>query len=660
MRNPPVRIQFRIVAGFACAVSATVAAGQAPHITEAGDPSVASDTIYSLAVDSTVYPEQSTVLLLDDGVVRVEQDGRGTRTFRQVVQILRDRAATAYREREFRYDPDHQRLTVNWIRVLKPDGDVISPKPSQTQESDVPAALSDPVYVHRKVYRASLTGVAPGTLVDLSWTIEEQAPFRPGDFFQRWRVTAGTTVRRSRFLVDAPKDMALRITERNLDFHRSESVVADRRVYVWATHDVPWIRPELYTPALDSNGTDMAVAVAAPGSWSDIGEWYAGLARDRLRADSTLADTVRGVIAHATTLDDSVRAIYRWVAQDVRYVSVALGLGGYQPRAPAVVLSTGFGDCKDKATLFIAALSTIGVQAYSVLLDAGGHPDRTLPTITAFNHAIAAIKRPSGYQFVDPTAELSPFATLPPTDYGRFALIIHPDGRTEEVTTTPRPPNADLTEARVIGTLAPDGTFGGRVEVRASGTPALALRAAMTTRMDSTQRGAFLRSMAAMAFPNAHGDSLVTFDGKDLSADPRISYVIRNGEASRRSGTTDVLLLHEGFGQLAQVADELEAQGPRRMPIDAAKVLGAVTILGETRIALPDGWRARLPVDVAAKSAFGDYASVYRQDGRDLVITHRLQGATGILSRDHAGELIAWLRAIGKDYVPLIILDHGA
>ena len=74
--------------------------------------------------------------------------------------------------------------------------------------ADVPAAMANPVYVHRKVLHASLSGVAAGTLVDISYTIEERAPYRPGDFFQSWSVNTGTTVRRSRLLIDVPKDLS--------------------------------------------------------------------------------------------------------------------------------------------------------------------------------------------------------------------------------------------------------------------------------------------------------------------------------------------------------------------------------------------------------------------------------------------------------------------
>jgi transglutaminase-like putative cysteine protease len=643
-----------VLAGFA----ATRARAQAPHITEHGDPSIADDTIYKLAVDSAAYPEQATVLLLDDGVIRMDADGRGTETFRQVTQVLQERAVKGFEERQFGYDPDHQQLTINWIRVLSRTGQVISAKPSQTQLSDVPAAMANPVYVHRKVLHTSLSGVAVGTLVDISYTIEERQPYRQGDFFESWSVNAATTVRRSRLLIDVPKDLALRLDERNLNFQKTETVVGNRKVYEWATRDVAWNRPEMYEPGADSDHVSMWLSVSAPGSWSDIGHWYAGLAHAQLSSGSQIQDTVRRITAHAATLEDSIRAIHRWVAQDVRYVSVSLGIGGYQPRAPATVVSTGFGDCKDKATLFIAALSDIGVQAFPVLLNAGGRPDRMVPTIGAFDHEIAAIKRPNGYQFVDLTSELSRFGTLPYGDEDEFALIVHPDGTTEEVTTPRDQPAENKTTSLLIGTLSTEGKFNGRVEITGTGISELGLRAMMRTPMDSAQRADLQRRMAGAIFPNAKGDSLVTFDGKDFHATPRISFLVRDGDATQQSGETDILTLRSAAAHWGQIADQLEAHGPRKMPIDAAQVVGPTTVVDEMRITLPDGWHAHLPANVVAKSAFGLYESEYKQDGRQLVVLHRMSGAEGILPKERVGDLIAWLRSIAKDRVSFIVIDH--
>lgn len=623
-------------------------------------PKVIPDTIYNFTVDSSKYPEQGTVLLLDDGVIKLEADGRHSATYRQVVQILRDRAVSAHQEQRFVYDPTHEKLTINWIRVVKPGGEVISDKPAQTQESDVPAEMNAPVYVNRKILRLSLSGVAVGTLVDYSYTREELKPFRTGDFFTSWRVTAGTTVRRSRFQVDAPQDMKLRIEERNLPFARTQTTANGRATYTWATQDVPWTKGEMF--AADSNDYDETVQIAAPGAWSDIGHWYASLARDRYAPTPALRDTVHALVANAKTFEDSLRAIHRWVAQDIRYVSISLGIGGFQPRSPDSVIHTGFGDCKDKATLFVAALGVLGIEAYPVLLNAGGIVDRAMPTIGQFDHAIAAIKRHgpgAAYEYTDLTSGVTPLGELPFADESEFGLVVHKDGRTEEVTLPADSPDSNRLETLLAGRLSPDGTFDGRLQEHATGTTADGMRAMMPERFDSAQRASVMRAMAQHVYPGADGDSLVAFNGKDLLADPRVSVLIRHGQATSQSGTTDVLTVPVGGNTLGSIASQLEAAPKRRFPIDAAKVLGHINMTYEARITLPDGWHARLPQSVSAISPFGTYESSYTQTGNELVLRRHIRGATGIYPASRIEELIAWLKRAGADRVPVILIDHS-
>jgi len=125
-----------------------------------------------------------------------------------------------------------------------------------------------------------------------------------------------------------------------------------RRVYTWATADVPKLEREPF--AADSNGIDQYIDVAAPVRWTDVARWYGALSRDRYEVTPALDSALATVVTTARTLDDSLRALHRWVAQDFRYVSLSLGIGGFQPRLPGAVLATRYGDCKDKATLFIA------------------------------------------------------------------------------------------------------------------------------------------------------------------------------------------------------------------------------------------------------------------------------------------------------------------
>src|SRR5438094_452704 len=167
------------------------ALAQAPRITPAGDPTVKDDTIYRLAVNAADHADDDYIYLLDDGVVRLEADGRGSRTYRQVVQILTREAAETWGEQSFSYVSGRERLTLNWIRVVKPTGEVISSQPAHEQESIAPVAQEAPVFSDAKVRRVSSGGIAPGTLLDYSYTVETLKPVMPGDFQRGWRGTTG-------------------------------------------------------------------------------------------------------------------------------------------------------------------------------------------------------------------------------------------------------------------------------------------------------------------------------------------------------------------------------------------------------------------------------------------------------------------------------------
>lgn len=630
---------------------------QSPRVTKAGDPSVKPDTIYRLAVDPKTVSDQNAYFLLDDGIVRIEADGRGSETYRQIVQILTPEAKERYQEQQFSYAPGHQKLTINWIRVVRPDGTVISDAPTMVQDSDIPASTENPVYSETKVRRLSLTGVEPGTIIDYSWTVEETKPFLAGDFYTSWSISTGLGVRRSRFIVDIPASLQVKLEERNLNFARRDQTVGGRRIMTWATADLPRLEGEAF--AADSDGVSMSVAVATLPKWETIAAWYAKNAEGRYVLTPAIRAKVDSLVAAARTRDDSVRAVHRWVAQDVRYVSIALGRGGYVPRTPEEVLRTGYGDCKDKATLFVAALRHLKLEAYPVLLAATGGVRRALPTISQLDHAIAAVRTPKGWEYTDLTAGLVPWGLLPWGPQGEFGLVVRDDGRHEVVTLPMTPLVGNRSVSTVKGALDEQGNFEGSWEVTASGLSEGSLRSAFENPIDSTARANGANALVRQLFEDGAGDSLVAFDGKDLQATPRVRVRITRAKAATQSGGMVLLNLPVGsMGALAASATELTKK-PRRYPIDAVRVMGNGEEVTELHVTLPAGWKAHLPKSVAARSAFGSYESTYAQEGRELKIVRRSTGARGVFSPEKITELADWFRAISKDDAKFILLEPG-
>ncbi|HWO87616.1 MAG TPA: DUF3857 domain-containing protein [Gemmatimonadales bacterium] len=639
-----------------CVTSGALA--QAPRVTPAGDPSVRNDTLYSLVVSPEDHRDRDFVYLLDDGIVRIERDGRGSRTYRQIVQVFNRDAAENWGELQFSYQPGRERLTVNWARVLSSDGRVISERPVHEQESRAPVAASAPVYTDVMQRRLSLGGVSPGTLVDYSITIETLEPMMPGDFHASWAVTTGSLVRRSRYIVDTPADVQLRIQERNWRWPRPVTVRNGRRTYVWAAADVPAVEGEPFMAGPDT--VMVSIELALPLEWSDIARWYVALARDRYQLSPEVEAAVAQAVRGARSLEDSLRAVHRWVAQDFRYVSLSLGMGGYQPRRPAQVLETRYGDCKDKATLFIAVARRMGVRAFPVLLAAEGGADSTMPTPRQFDHMIAAVELPGrpGYTWLDLTADLTPFGEVPPESQGGFAVVVHDDGHAERVVLPATPAAANRSVIRIEGELTPEGRFNGRFTRSATGSRQYALRETFLEPMSSEDRARFVRSLAQAIFSEGVGDSLEAFEGRDLTATPRLSLTIRDARAVNSAGGVEILQLPIENMASPNLVRELSARGPRRFPISVDAIVGPFEFETELVLTLPAGWRARLPQGVSASSVFGSYRSEYVQEGRQVRVRRYLAGSRGVQPPDRIQELIDWVREVSRDDVRYLVLER--
>jgi transglutaminase-like putative cysteine protease len=616
------------------------------------------DSIYRLAVDSAAYKEYSVVYLLDDGIARFEADGRGSRRYHQIVQILRPRGVEPWAERAFSYRPGHSKITINWMRVSKTSGELISDKPTMSQVSDVPAAMSNPVYSDTKVLRYSLGGVAVGTIVDISWTEEVLDPFLRGDFLTAWSTTLTSPGLRSRFVLDLPASLSPHIVEQHLDFKRVEETAKGRHYYVWAKQSVLPVKSELFAP--DSSVPRMAIAVASAESWTDIARWYGGLSKDRYVLSPRAVATIDSIARAQRTASDTLRALHDWIAKDIRYVSVALGLGGYQPRFPDSTITSGFGDCKDKATLFIAAAHHLGLTAYPVLLASTGVRERTLSSLAQFDHVIAALPKPgnAGYTFLDLTTNLFPPGRVPTSYQGEFGLVVLPDGKSEEITFPTDGPAQTVTT--FDGQVGVDGKVAGKLELVVHGGMETPLRAMLMEPLDSARRAALKQSFGQI-FPNNTVDSLTTFNGRDPHAEPKITAVVRDGDGFKRVGTIAILTIPSVFRNggtgLAQRLKQATTAGPRTLPIDASRVLGSSTTSSELRLLLPEGWKAQLPKGVTAPSPFGDYRSEYSQEGRVLRISVRIVGAKGVYPKEKLSELQAWLNALADDNLSSVVVS---
>ncbi|MEO1158886.1 MAG: hypothetical protein AAFW74_00330, partial [Pseudomonadota bacterium] len=103
--------------------------------------------------------------------------------------------------------------------------------------------------------------------------------------------------------------------------------------------------------------------------------------------------------------NDRITEALRLVQDSIRYVGIEIGPGALIPRKPEITVSRGYGDCKDKSMLLIAALRRMDIEAVPALVNLkNGHNlvDR-LPSLGAFDHLIVRVKSGGQVYWLDPT-----------------------------------------------------------------------------------------------------------------------------------------------------------------------------------------------------------------------------------------------------------------
>jgi hypothetical protein len=310
------------------------------------------------------------------------------------------------------------------------------------------------------------------------------------------------------------------------------------------------LRPD--APSLEGR---MTVHYAGPGitaptegSWQSIGEWYQTLSRDRLVPTPEIAAKAKELAGDKTDFYDKTEAIAEFVQKQVRYFVIEMGIGGYQPHYAADIFRNRYGDCKDKATLLTAMLSTVGVHGALVMVDhRRGVVDPDAPSIVG-DHMIAAIEIPKGYaspklrsvvtaktgrQYLifDPTWEKTAFGQLEHNLQGGYGVLM--EGPESQIIQFPVL-SPDLNTIRRTATfqLQPDGGLKGTVTEKRFG--------------DLSERR---RALYISGDAKEQTQSLDRVLGQDFTSFTVSDVKVQNAESLNKDLTTSYSLTADRFGK---------------------------------------------------------------------------------------------------------------
>jgi hypothetical protein len=408
------------------------------------------------------------------------------------------------------------------------------------------------------------------------------------------------------------------------------------------------------------------LAFPEDGTWRGIGEWYTALAKDRLTATPEIAAKAAALTAGKTDFYDKAEAIGEFVQKDIRYFVIEMGVGGYQPHRAGDIFRGGYGDCKDKATVLSAMLSTAGIHSDLLMVDTQrGAVDPSAPSIYG-NHMIAAIEIPKGYDspkmhsvftanngkrylIFDPTWDQTPFGQIEDNLQGSYALLI--EGPESQVIQIPvLNPDLNTIHRTASLQLTADGSLKGSVTESYFGDLAKGDRYELNEK-DATKRQEYVdRSVS-----------------EDVMAPSVSDLKIENVSALDKDLTTsfDLTAAHfaSSVGPLLMVRPRV--LGSYRLPIDHKSRKVPVNLhrtmegTDSFDIEIPEGYAVdELPDPVKADVGFASYQSSTVLKGRTIHYTRTFTLRQVELPADKYGALQRFMSLIAADEDSRVVLKR--
>ena len=617
--------------------------------------------------------ETEAVVLLDDQSTVVSPNGVMTTTCRRAARVLRPGGVESAR-RLLLVDTYNIKVRSMTGWVINPDG---SPREVTMKQVISSSVVPDTLYMDAKVLMLVVPEVDVGSVVGFE-SVQESTPEALED---SCALQGEFPVVRATYSIVLPPRWEPEFSWVNWATLEPRHSAAPPDAWSFEILDVPAIADEPYMPKERALAARLLVRIKPADSgaglrsfsgWADMGAWYAGLSEPRRSPDGIVSQKAKELTAAAPDTLSKIRALAEFAQREIRYVSIQIGLGGFQPHPAPGILANRYGDCKDKATLLAALLKTVGIDSHFIVIhtDRGGVNLQSPVSLGSFNHVILAIRLPDdvpdagldslvrhptlGRLLVfDPTMPTTPLGRLPYYLQDNTGLLVA--GGTGELLLLPRPgPEGNVLDRKGQLVLTGDGALAGQIVETRRGAEADSLRYQIQSATEAERRK-YLETFLSHSFASF---SLQSFEFKNLEdarGDLVVSYrFVASGYAKRAGG---YLVVRPRIVGNKAVDIASRDKKPRRYPIDLETTSHA---RDEFTIDLPIGWDVEsLPKPVALEAGFAAYSSRTEAAGRTLVYRREYRLIEPLLPASRHDEALKFFLAVGAEEQQSLLLKTG-
>lgn len=210
------------------------------------------------------------------------------------------------------------------------------------------------------------------------------------------------SVERSKHSVTFPEEITCRFKEQNIGVSPIITNSKGFKNYIWdltnlkVLKDEPYSLPIMqYAPAVFSAPSDFKIDgfKGNANSWESLGKWDYSLIEGRDILSPESSDSIKSLVSNCSSDLEKVKLLYKFLQENTRYVSIQIGIGGWQPYEAEKVNKLKYGDCKALANYMKAMLKAVGINSIYVLVDAGEFESAMMKDFPSnqFNHAFLCV-----------------------------------------------------------------------------------------------------------------------------------------------------------------------------------------------------------------------------------------------------------------------------
>ena len=457
------------------------------------------------------------------------------------------------------------------------------------------------------------------------------------------------SVEKSSYSITCPADYQFRFKAFNYSGEPVVTFDKNKKTTTWTAQNMPAITKEVYAPLWQEITT---MVIAGPtqfqvGSytgnmmnWKEFGKFINDLNDGRDQLPPNVKQTIHQLADGIPDPKMKVQALYEFMQKNTRYISIQLGIGGWQPFDASYVATKGYGDCKALSNYMHSILKEAGIPSDYVLINAGrgrGYMNTDFPA-SQFNHAILCVPLGNDTTWLECTSQTLPAGYLSDFTSDRYALVMDANGG--KLAHTPKYNMKDNLQTRKITA---------KLDEEAS----LSVKA--VTRYRAEQQDNLHEMIHYLA-----KDKIKEYLQKELDF---ATYDVVDFDYKEEKSSLPVLeenldLLVSNYasvtGKRLFIIPNVMSRTSRKLKTDEERKYDIVlndeyTDVDSVEIEVPKGFEMEsLPSPASVESKFGKYSSLVKMEGNKIFYYRKMENYSGRFPAKEYTALVNFYDAIYK------------